>query len=149
MTSLDARPPSGVEVLERRAARALLVDDHDRLLLFLGLDPDGPERGQWWFTPGGGLRDTSYDQLTRSARRMSPWRPGASARLESILRGPARNLVEACGRFRVITGGRLPASRTMPKRIDTLGLETRCVVMARPFREAFAHASGASRSLCR
>ena len=57
MTSLDARPPSGVEVLERRAARALLVDDQDRLLLFLGLDPHGPERGQWWFTPGGGLLD--------------------------------------------------------------------------------------------
>ena len=63
MTSLDARPPSGVEVLERRAARALLVDDQDRLLLFLGLDPHGPERGQWWFTPGGGLQDDEDEHV--------------------------------------------------------------------------------------
>ncbi|HYN75468.1 MAG TPA: NUDIX domain-containing protein [Candidatus Limnocylindria bacterium] len=55
MTSLDARPPAGVEVLHRRAARALILDRHDRLLLFVGLDPDRPERGSWWFTPGGGL----------------------------------------------------------------------------------------------
>ncbi len=57
MTSLDARPPLGVEVLQRRAARALILDRHDRVLLFRGLDPDRPERGCWWFTPGGGLND--------------------------------------------------------------------------------------------
>ena len=57
MTSLDARPPVGAEVLERRAARALLVDDRERVLLFVGIDPDRPERGRWWFTPGGGLQD--------------------------------------------------------------------------------------------
>lgn len=33
----------------------LLVDDADRVLLLCGGDPTAPERGTWWFTPGGGL----------------------------------------------------------------------------------------------
>ena len=39
----------------RRAARVLLLDGRDRLLLFQGRDPVHADRGQWWFTPGGGL----------------------------------------------------------------------------------------------
>jgi 8-oxo-dGTP pyrophosphatase MutT (NUDIX family) len=39
----------------RCAARVLLVDAVGRLLLFRGSDPARPERGRWWFTPGGGL----------------------------------------------------------------------------------------------
>ncbi|GAA0366172.1 hypothetical protein GCM10009541_05690 [Micromonospora gifhornensis] len=39
----------------RRAARVLLVDQADRLLLFRGFDPAQPQGGRWWFTPGGGL----------------------------------------------------------------------------------------------
>ncbi|MEV7971914.1 NUDIX domain-containing protein [Cellulomonas sp. NPDC089187] len=38
----------------RRAARVLLVDEADRLLLVRGHDIDQPERS-WWFTVGGGL----------------------------------------------------------------------------------------------
>ena len=41
--------------IDRRAARVLLLDAQDRLLLFLGRDPANAARGQWWFTPGGGL----------------------------------------------------------------------------------------------
>ena len=41
--------------IDRRAARVLLLDAKDRLLLFLGRDPANAARGQWWFTPGGGL----------------------------------------------------------------------------------------------
>jgi 8-oxo-dGTP pyrophosphatase MutT (NUDIX family) len=33
----------------------LLLDARDRLLLFRGGDPAVPERGTYWFTPGGGL----------------------------------------------------------------------------------------------
>ena len=40
---------------DRRAARVLLVDAADRVLLLHGSDPTTPERGQWWITPGGGL----------------------------------------------------------------------------------------------
>jgi 8-oxo-dGTP pyrophosphatase MutT (NUDIX family) len=42
-------------VVEREAARVLLVDGLDRVLLFLGCDPARPDAGRWWFTPGGGL----------------------------------------------------------------------------------------------
>jgi len=41
--------------LDRRAARVLLLDSQDRVLLFRGGDPDRPDAGTWWFTPGGGL----------------------------------------------------------------------------------------------
>ncbi|MFE3108357.1 NUDIX hydrolase [Kitasatospora indigofera] len=38
----------------RRAARVLLLDDQDRVLLFRGFDPAVPGV-TWWVTPGGGL----------------------------------------------------------------------------------------------
>jgi len=46
------RGPDGVYF--REAARVLLVDDRDRLLLVRGHDVDRPER-TWWFTLGGGI----------------------------------------------------------------------------------------------
>ncbi|WP_327069107.1 NUDIX domain-containing protein [Kitasatospora sp. NBC_01250] len=46
---------AGEPVVRRReAARVLLLDSADRLLLFHGFDPAEPAR-TWWFTPGGGL----------------------------------------------------------------------------------------------
>lgn len=41
--------------LERDAARVLLIDERDRLLLLQGRDRTRPEAGTWWFTPGGGI----------------------------------------------------------------------------------------------
>ena len=38
----------------RRAARVLLLDPQDRVLLVRGHDVDRPERS-WWFTVGGGI----------------------------------------------------------------------------------------------
>jgi len=38
----------------RRAARVLLMDSGDRVLLFRGTDPAEPDVS-YWFTPGGGL----------------------------------------------------------------------------------------------
>jgi 8-oxo-dGTP pyrophosphatase MutT (NUDIX family) len=49
----DPDTPSGVA--DREAARVLVVDDDGALLLLRALDPAQPERGTWWFTPGGGL----------------------------------------------------------------------------------------------
>jgi 8-oxo-dGTP pyrophosphatase MutT (NUDIX family) len=43
------------DVTERTAARVLVVDDEDAVLLLQGCDPARPDRGSWWFTPGGGL----------------------------------------------------------------------------------------------
>jgi 8-oxo-dGTP pyrophosphatase MutT (NUDIX family) len=42
-------------VQPRTSARVLLLDAEDRVLLFRGVDPGAPDRGSWWFTPGGGL----------------------------------------------------------------------------------------------
>jgi 8-oxo-dGTP pyrophosphatase MutT (NUDIX family) len=44
-----------VTVIDRRAARVLLVDRGGRTLLLHGGDPARPGL-RWWFTPGGGLR---------------------------------------------------------------------------------------------
>ena len=41
-------------VIDRRAARVLLVDPAGRALLLHGGDPARPGE-RWWFTPGGGL----------------------------------------------------------------------------------------------
>ncbi|MCA2215164.1 NUDIX hydrolase [Jidongwangia harbinensis] len=41
-------------VIDRRAARVVLVDRADRALLLRGSDPARPGL-RWWFTPGGGL----------------------------------------------------------------------------------------------
>jgi 8-oxo-dGTP pyrophosphatase MutT (NUDIX family) len=45
-----------VTVLDRRAARVVLVDRADRTLLLRGGDPARPGL-RWWFTPGGGLNE--------------------------------------------------------------------------------------------
>src|SRR4051812_26312689 len=50
----------------REAARVLLIDPDGRILLLQGLDPDDPESGTWWFTPGGGLEG---DELPADAAR--------------------------------------------------------------------------------
>jgi 8-oxo-dGTP pyrophosphatase MutT (NUDIX family) len=43
-------------VIERRAARVVLVADRSVLLIH-GQDPARPEAGTWWLTPGGGIDD--------------------------------------------------------------------------------------------
>lgn len=43
-----------MSVIDRRAARVLLVDRAGRTLLLHGGDPARPGE-RWWFTPGGGL----------------------------------------------------------------------------------------------
>jgi len=43
-------------VIERRAARTLLIADGS-VLLILGRDPARPDAGTWWLTPGGGIDD--------------------------------------------------------------------------------------------
>lgn len=61
-------PPTQA-VVDREAARVLVVDGEDRLLLIEGCDPSAPERGRWWFTPGGGL-DPGEDALVGAAREL-------------------------------------------------------------------------------
>ena len=58
------------ELTDRRAARVLLVDATDRLLLFHGSDPRRPDLGSWWFTPGGGL-DAGEDARAAAVRELA------------------------------------------------------------------------------
>lgn len=53
----------------RTAARVLLVDEADRVLLVRGHDVDQPERS-WWFTVGGGLEphESPRDGAIREVR---------------------------------------------------------------------------------
>jgi 8-oxo-dGTP pyrophosphatase MutT (NUDIX family) len=44
-----------VEVRTRWAARAVLLDPRDRLLLLCSFDPQDAVRGRWWTTVGGGV----------------------------------------------------------------------------------------------
>jgi 8-oxo-dGTP pyrophosphatase MutT (NUDIX family) len=52
----------------RRAARVLLLDREDRVLLLHGFDPLDPPR-QWWFTVGGGV-EQGEDLRTAALREI-------------------------------------------------------------------------------
>jgi 8-oxo-dGTP pyrophosphatase MutT (NUDIX family) len=43
------------ERVVRRAARVVLVDERERVLLVHGRDPGRPDLPSWWILPGGGL----------------------------------------------------------------------------------------------
>lgn len=58
--------PDGVPF--RRAARVILVDEHDRLLLVRGHDA-GEVTRSWWFTVGGGV-DAGEDVRDGAAREV-------------------------------------------------------------------------------
>jgi len=51
----DSRSVPRPRPVERAAARVILLDEDGAVLLLRGFDPTRPERGSWWFTPGGGL----------------------------------------------------------------------------------------------
>ncbi|MEO3744730.1 NUDIX domain-containing protein [Plantactinospora sp. B5E13] len=53
----------------RQAARVLLVDGEDRVLMFRGWDPARPEH-RYWFTPGGGLDPDESPQVA-AARELA------------------------------------------------------------------------------
>jgi 8-oxo-dGTP pyrophosphatase MutT (NUDIX family) len=44
-----------VWTLRRAAARVVLLDDSDRVLLLEASDPASPAKGTWWELPGGGI----------------------------------------------------------------------------------------------
>ncbi|MCU1595695.1 MAG: MutT/nudix-family hydrolase [Frankiales bacterium] len=55
--------------VNRRAARVLLLDGLDRVLLFRGGDPANPGAGTWWFTVGGGV-DRGESLVEAAAREL-------------------------------------------------------------------------------
>jgi 8-oxo-dGTP pyrophosphatase MutT (NUDIX family) len=54
-------------VITRVAARVILIDAEERVLLFRGGDPWQPAAGLWWITPGGGVEPG--ESLEQAARR--------------------------------------------------------------------------------
>ncbi|GAA3042935.1 hypothetical protein GCM10020000_22560 [Streptomyces olivoverticillatus] len=57
------RPSPGTG--RRKAARVILLDPYDRVLLLHGYEPGDPST-TWWFTPGGGLEgDESWEEAAR------------------------------------------------------------------------------------
>jgi 8-oxo-dGTP pyrophosphatase MutT (NUDIX family) len=57
-----------VTVIDRLAARVILVNAAERALLLRGGDPARPGR-RWWFTPGGGL-DEGESRAQAAAREL-------------------------------------------------------------------------------
>lgn len=79
-----------MESSTRRAARVLLVDEADRLLMFHGFDPTRPER-RYWMTVGGGVDagesvpDGAVRELAEeTGLRLDPSRLGPPVRHEVI-----------------------------------------------------------------
>jgi 8-oxo-dGTP pyrophosphatase MutT (NUDIX family) len=58
-----------MDAIPRRAARVLLLDDADRVLLFRGFDPARPTH-RYWFTVGGGL-EPGEPSATGGARELA------------------------------------------------------------------------------
>ncbi|MEU9129126.1 NUDIX domain-containing protein [Kitasatospora sp. NPDC048540] len=62
-------------VIRRRAARVLLLDGADRVLLLHGSDPAVPD-DKWWITPGGGVEpgeDLETAALRELAEELGPF----------------------------------------------------------------------------
>ena len=47
--------PDDFPIFERSAVRLVVLDRHQRVLLFHTRDPDHPDLGIWWELPGGGI----------------------------------------------------------------------------------------------
>jgi 8-oxo-dGTP pyrophosphatase MutT (NUDIX family) len=62
--------PNDPPILERSAVRLVVVDVHDKVLLFHTHDPDRPDLGSWWELPGGGIDrgETYLDAAIRELR---------------------------------------------------------------------------------
>lgn len=77
-TGVDASGPAAVfgpewvpgpdGLLTRDAARVILLDEDDRVLLVRGHDVDAPDRS-WWFTVGGGI-DAGEDARAAAVREV-------------------------------------------------------------------------------
>jgi 8-oxo-dGTP pyrophosphatase MutT (NUDIX family) len=70
VTASPTQPSESSEPVARVAARVLLLDRHERLLLFQGIDPHEPGLPPFWFTAGGGVEpgEEQVDAAVREVR---------------------------------------------------------------------------------
>lgn len=63
-------PDDGLPVIERSVVRLVVLDAHDKMLLFHTHDLENPELGTWWELPGGGIDsgETYRDAAVRELR---------------------------------------------------------------------------------
>ena len=82
-------PPAERPRQQRRTARVLLIDDHDRILLLADSDPGIPGSG-WWITPGGGIDpgESDLDAAVRELEEETGLRVPPSALVGPILVRP-------------------------------------------------------------
>ena len=75
----------------RRAARVILVDDADRVLMVRGHDIEEPGR-HWWFTVGGGIDsdETARDAVLRELHEETGLRLDPAALVGPVLTRSAR-----------------------------------------------------------
>jgi 8-oxo-dGTP pyrophosphatase MutT (NUDIX family) len=108
-----------MEAFDRRAARVLLLDEHDALLLIHGVDPEQPAAGTWWITPGGGLEEneTFESAARRELEEETGARPAELIALEGetvdefafagrLLRQTDRYFAARVRRFEPVSSGR-------------------------------------------
>lgn len=55
--------------MRRQAARVVLLDPDNRVLLLAAQDPFNPAKGQWWELPGGGM-EHGEDSAAAAAREL-------------------------------------------------------------------------------
>ena len=55
--------------IRRQAARAVVLDERDRVLLIKARDPFFPGKGEWWELPGGGM-EPGEPSATAAAREI-------------------------------------------------------------------------------
>lgn len=108
--------------VNRRAARVLLLDSHDRVLLFRGGDPANPDAGTWWFTVGGGV-DRGESLVDAAVREL--FEETGLRRMPSDLGEPVHEEVSpfSFGGRMIVQSNTFFLLRVVEHEVDTQGFE--------------------------
>jgi 8-oxo-dGTP pyrophosphatase MutT (NUDIX family) len=131
-------------VVNRHAARVLLVDSDDRVLLFRGGDPAAPDAGTWWFTVGGGV-DPGESLLDAAVRELYE-ETGLRCEAQELV-GPVHEEVSpfSWGGRSIVQSNTFFVLRVDGHDVDTVGfndLESRSIVEHRWWTRAELEATG-------
>jgi 8-oxo-dGTP pyrophosphatase MutT (NUDIX family) len=104
---------------ERQAVRVIMIDDHDRVLLFQDTDPGCPGVS-WWVTPGGGI-DPGETETDAAVRELAE-ETGYQGRADELI-GPlaVRRAVHGYSDQILVQDETFYALRVRPFEIDISG----------------------------